>query len=296
MKTFEPLGAVYVFDVATGNWTEKQRMPRPAHHVMVAPLGGKTYVFGGFVGSEASGEKTAETGWQPIDDSWVFDPATGEWSLLASMPSPRGAGWAVALDGKIFVIGGVQANDRNDPAAPISPNSPQRVLGTVEEYDPASDTWHRRSPMPTARNHFIAEAVDGKIYAVGGRLGAAHITVADDTNVIEAYDPANDQWLDKGRAPIRRSGMASGVLDGKIYVAGDEYQDWEGAKAFWAVQAYDPAIEHWENLPRMRVAHHGCAAGLVGNNLHVVGGGFQSDGMPTVNTKTPVHEVLQIGP
>jgi N-acetylneuraminic acid mutarotase len=120
------------------------------------------------------------------------------------------------------------------------------------------------------------------------------ITMADDTNVIEEYDPAKDQWSDKGRAPIRRSGMAGGVYNGRIYVAGGEYQDWEGAKAFWAVQIYDPTSGRWEDLPRMQLAHHGFAAGFIGNTFHVAGGGFQSDGMPTVNTKTAVHEVLQI--
>lgn len=208
------------------------------------------------------------------------------------MPTPRGAGWAVAVGNKIYVIGGVQANIRGEPAAPISPDTPQHVLGTVEEYDPASNRWTSRAPVPTPRNHFVAEAVDGKIYAIGGRIGAAHITVADDTDVVEEYDPASDQWSYKGRAPMRSSGMVAAVHDGKIYVAGGEYQDWEGAKALWAVQAYDPHSDRWDNLPRMRLAHHGFAGGFIGNSLHVVGGGFQSDGMPGVNTKTPEHEVL----
>ena len=137
--------------------------------------------------------------------------------------------------------------------------------------------------------------VGGKIFAIGGRIGAAQITIAEDTNVVEEYDPQADEWIDKGRAPIRRSGMAGDVHDGRIYVAGDEYQDWEGAKAFWAVQSYDPASGTWDNLPRMRLAHHGFAAGFIGDELHVAGGGFQSDGMSGVNTKTAVHEVLRVG-
>ena len=102
-------------------------------------------------------------------------------------------------------------------------------------------------------------------FSAGGRLGSAQITVADDTNVVEEYDPAMDQWVDKGRAPIRRSGSAGGVFDGKIYVAGGEYQDWEGAKAFWAVQSFDPTTGRWDNLPRMHLAHHGFAADFIGD-------------------------------
>ncbi len=148
--------------------------------------------------------------------------------------------------------------------------------------------------MPTPRNHLLAAAVNGQIYAIGGRLGSAQITVADDTDLVEAYDPAADQWKDQGRAPVRRSGMAGGVFNGKIYIAGGEFQDWEGAKAFWAVQRFDPSTGMWENLPRMQLAHHGFASGFVDGALHVAGGGFQSDGMPGVNTKTAEHEMLRL--
>jgi hypothetical protein len=167
------------------------------------------------------------------------------------------------------------------------------VLSTVEEYDPATNRWRSCAPMPTARNHLLAAAINDRIYAIGGRLGSAQITVAD-TNVVEEYDPSADQWNEKGRAPIRRSGVAGGAHNGKIYVAGGEFQDWEGAKAFWAVESFDPSNGRWETLPRMQLAHHGFAAGFIGNTFHVVGGGFQSDGMPGVNTKTAVHEMLQV--
>src|SRR5919204_89333 len=99
-------------------------------------------------------------------------------------------------------------------------------------------------------------------------------------NLRQRTNPARDQWIGKGRAPIRRSGMAGAVANGKIYVAGGEYQDWEGAKAFWAVQSYDPETGQWGTLPRMQLAHHGFAAGIIDGALHMAGGGFQSDGMP----------------
>ena len=147
--------------------------------------------------------------------------------------------------------------------------TPQLVLGTVEEYDPATNQWRSCASMPTPRNHLLAAAVNGKIYAIGGRIGSAQITVADDTNVVEEYDRSMDYWADKGRATIRRSGMAGGVYRGKIYLAGGEFQDWEGAKAFCALQSFDPSNGHWETLPRMQLAHHGFAAGFIENTFHV---------------------------
>ena len=45
--------------------------------------------------------------------------------------------------------------------------------------------------MPTPRNHTGAGVVNGKIYVIGGRIGAF---VAASTNLanVEAYDPATD--------------------------------------------------------------------------------------------------------
>lgn len=287
-KSGGPIGAVYVFDPASNTWTAKGPMPIPAHHIMTTAVKGKIYVFGGFVKPQTG------AGWQPTSNSWAYDPATERWEKLAPLPTPRGAGWAVEMAGKIYVIGGAQANVRGNPTATLLPDTPQLVLGTVEEYDSAANSWRTCAPMPTPRNHLLAAAVGGKIYAIGGRIASARITSADDTNVIEVYDPATDQWTDAGRAPIRRSGMAGGVYQGKIYVAGGEYQDWEGAKAFWAVESFDPSTGRWDTLPRMQLAHHGFAAGFLGDSFHVVGGGFQSDGMPGVNTKTAAHEVLEL--
>jgi N-acetylneuraminic acid mutarotase len=286
-QTSKPLGIVYMFDPSTGRWTEKKPMPIPAHHIMVAPLNDKIYVFGGFT-SPPSGR-----GWAATDRAWVYDPANDSWTELPKMPTARGAGSAVELNGKIYVIGGARANAK-DVSAAMTPDSPQLVLGTVEEFDSSTREWRSRASMPTPRNHLLAAAADGKIYAIGGRVGSAQITVADDTDVVEAYDPLADQWSNRGRAPLRCSGMTGGAHDGEILMAGGEYQDWEGAKACWAVESFDPRSGAWNQLPRMRLAHHGFASGFLGDTMHVVGGGFQSDGMPGVNTKTDEHEVLSL--
>src|SRR5689334_17196163 len=59
--THRPLGLVYAFDPASQQWSQRKGPPEPAHHVMVAPLDGKIYVFGGFVHPSSSDERTAET-------------------------------------------------------------------------------------------------------------------------------------------------------------------------------------------------------------------------------------------
>src|SRR2546423_12290840 len=59
---------------------------------------------------------------------------------------------AVEAGGKIYVVGGCASGRLND----------------VEEYDPASNTWTTKAPMPTARYGLAAAEAGGKIYAIGG--------------------------------------------------------------------------------------------------------------------------------
>jgi N-acetylneuraminic acid mutarotase len=133
--------------------------------------------------------------------------------------------------------------------------------------------------MPTPRNHTTAAAVNGKIYVIGGRVGAAFIGLASDISVVEEYKPATDKWSSpRARMPTARSALGSGAINGKVYVAGGEFQDPHMMATFKAVEAYDPASDSWSIMPSMPVSRHGLAAGVIGNRLILVGGDVQSSG------------------
>lgn len=285
-----PTGYNWEYDPAADKWTARKAMPRPAHHIMIAPYDNKLYVFGGFV------RPAAGPGWQPIANAWVYDPAADSWKGLAPMPTPRGAGQAVALGGKLYVLGGASSNKPGAPGDPIGLGSPdQIVLGTVEAYDPGTNSWTTRAPMQTPRNHFLAAAANGKIYAVDGRTGSCFVTKSGSTDLVEAYDPKTNLWTLLGRDVVPRGDDSGAVHDGSIYVAGGEGQDFARKYVFWLTEALNPATGRWTQLPHMQVARHGFAAAVVGDQLHVMGGGFQSDGMPRVDTATATHEVLGLG-
>ena len=284
-----PTGYNWMYDEAANKWVEKAKMPVPAHHIMTAMLHHKIYVFGGFV------RPPTVLAWQPTNRSWEYDPMADTWKEQAPMPTPRGAGAAVEVGGKIYVIGGGRSNKPNDMGAPIPLGSvDQLVVGTVEEYDPATNTWRERSPMPTARNHYMAAAVDGKIYAIDGRIGTVFVSKSDTIDLVEAYDPATDHWAFAGRAPTTRGDVTGDVLNGLIYVGGGEFQDFQRKMTFWAMEVFNPKTGGWSELPHMLVARHGFGAAVVGHKLHVVGGGFQSDGMPGVDPTTATHEVIDL--
>jgi N-acetylneuraminic acid mutarotase len=283
---WKPIGMVYEYDPATNQWTKKKAMGLASHHVAFTEYRGKIYAFGGFVPPESGPQ-----GWVPINNAWEYDPKTDTWKALAPMPSKRGSALAAVADDKIYVIGGAATIPGSKEAA-VYPTHPHTSVGTVEEYDPAANTWRERSAMPTPRNHAAVGAVNGKIYVIGGRVGAAFIGLASDISVVEEYDPATDQWSGpRARMPIARSALGAGVYAGRIYVAGGEYQDPHMMATFRAVEAYDPASNTWTEMPPMPVSRHGLAVGVIGNRLHVISGDVQSAGTG-IEVSTGEHDVF----
>jgi N-acetylneuraminic acid mutarotase len=285
---WKPIGMVYEHDPPTDRWAKKKPMPLLSHHVALAEYRGKIYAFGGFV-LPASGPPA----WAPIDNAWEYDPAADTWKALAPLPSKRGSAVAAVAGDKIYVIGGATTPPGSKETA-VHPARPHVSVGTVEEYDPATNSWRQRSPMPTPRNHATAGVVNGKIYVIGGRVGTAFITAgSSNVDVVEEYDPAADAWGSaRARMPSARSAMASGVHGGRIYVTGGEGQNAQMMYTFRALEAYDPASNSWTVLPSLPVSRHGLAGAVIGNRLHIVSGDVQSAGTG-VQVHSDAHDAFE---
>ena len=149
---------------------------------------------------------------KPASSSAVASENT--WTTKTSAPF-AGRCEAAVVNGKIYVFRG-GANDEYDPStdnwttkAPM-PSTSWDEAGVVVngkiyvlansvpyEYDPETDTWKTGEPMPTARSQFRAEAVNGKIYVISGRTGEMYSTI----KTTEVYDPASDTWETKAEIP-----------------------------------------------------------------------------------------------
>lgn len=287
---WKPKGLVYEYDQAKDTWTKKKNMPIPSHHIALAELNGKIYVIGGFKYPDSG-----PTAWQPMDNVFEYDPAADTWKALAPLPGKRGAPAATVHEGKIYVIGGAGLHPGSTETV-VHPARPHRALSTNEVYDPASNTWQSRQPMPTARNHGAIGTVNNKIYYLGGRIGAAFITRAVNVGIVEEYDPVLDQWgALKASMPNPRSAVAWGMYKGKIYVAGGEERasgPWQ--RTFRAVEAYDSRTNRWELLPDMEFPRHGLAGDIVNGKFHLVSGDAASGGAPGTHIDSDVHEVIDL--
>jgi hypothetical protein len=91
----------------------------------------------------------------------------------------------IAVDGKIHVIGGRF-------------KGPADRTGLHDIYDPATDTWTARAPLPTPRSGLVGAYYHGLILVLGGELPPDHTFPEN-----EAFDPKN-QSLDHTGANATR--------------------------------------------------------------------------------------------
>ena len=124
------------------------------------------------------------------------------------------------------------------------------MVATHEVFDPQTGTWSEAAPLPTARDHMVVIAVDGKIHVIGGRFKGP----LDRTGLHEVYDPATDKWTSAAPLPTPRSGLASAYYHGLILVLGGELPP---DHTFAENEGYDPKTDRWTTLAPMPHGRHG---------------------------------------
>jgi N-acetylneuraminic acid mutarotase len=161
-----------------------------------------------------------------------YDPTIDTWTIKESMPTPRTSFGIAVIENKIYIIGGT-----------IGFNSTTQEVITCsfnQVYDPITDSWETKEPMPTNRSQLDANVVDGKIYLIGGRTGGQYTTAA----LNQVYDPKTDTWTTKEPIPYPVVEYASAVVDGKIYVIGGQ-DEFNNPMNLDLTQIYDPETDTW---------------------------------------------------
>jgi len=148
-----PRGADFaVYDTANNQWSTLPNLPTARNHLAVCAIDGKVYVAGGRIEAGFGGPMT--------NVLEVFDPATGQWSTRAPMPTTRGGINGIAVDGCFFVWGG---------EGPVGAANPNGMFNQMEMYHAAMNRWYRLEPLPTAVHGVTGAAcVNGFIHAPGG--------------------------------------------------------------------------------------------------------------------------------
>lgn len=122
----------------------------------------------------------------------------------------------VAVDGKVYVLGGLTKGAPRDSAMYVLDLAGQRK-------------WEPCAPMKDARIEFACGVLKGKIYVFGGSFLSKPVLGS------EVYDPVTDQW-----SPIRpmnsmRCNQRVEALGEEVFVLGGEFSDrknfgWRGGR------------------------------------------------------------------
>jgi hypothetical protein len=140
-------------------------------------------------------------GGRSLADLHIYDVATDSWSTGPSMSVPRDHLGAAVVNGKLYAIGGRNADSF--------------ILATVEIYDLAANTWSRGPDLQVARSGHAVAAANGKIYAFGGE-GAPY--PKGTFPEVEEFDPATNAWKFVAPMPTPRHGIQAATFGDRIHV------------------------------------------------------------------------------
>lgn len=205
----------------------------------------------------------------------------GRWSRGADAALARQEIYPTAVDGTIYVAGGVLSDKPGFTAA-------------FEAYDVAADTWSTLAPLPEGRHHIALAPAAGRIYGLGGFSGEIPHWRAHDT--VFVYDPASDRWSPGPTMPQARAEGVSAVIDDRIYMIGGRTPARPDAAHFRdhadtnRGDVLDVRSGQWQRIADAPSERNSAAAAVIGNRIYVVGGRQlvkQPDGsQKTVNVAT----------
>ncbi|MEU1203636.1 carboxypeptidase regulatory-like domain-containing protein [Streptomyces sp. NPDC005813] len=220
----EPRRSGYVYAPGAASWSPIADLPQPRASAAGAFVDGTLYVAGGTYVPERgqSGIVTATT--------YAYHPGSDSWSRVADLPEPLESAFAAVLDGKLYVVGGINAHSS--------------VSSAVYRYDPARDTWSRMADYPAALHSGGCGGVVGAIVCAGGQ----------DREVVAAtylYHPRTDTWSRGADMPYAVSGASYSSANGRLQaVGGLAYGPVSHAvERTDRVVQYDPVADVWTQLP-----------------------------------------------
>jgi N-acetylneuraminic acid mutarotase len=204
-----------------------------------------------------------------------LDVATGEWSVCTSMTNRRGTfkTEAVALGGLVVVVSG----DDDD------------AVGTLEAYDPLTDTWEDLPPLPQ-RLMLVAAASEGKKLYISGGIDKATGQYSDAVFCLNKAGNPGEEWTTlKSKLLSPRVGHASASINGALWIAGGQFADSDnGSSSASSVEVYDLESQKWVKGPSMIAERIWFRLLVIQDTLYAIGGDVDSKG----SSLTPTIERL----
>jgi len=277
---------------AGATWAAETSLPAKRGDLACAVSGDKIYVFGGYYDV---GENFAN----PAYFSTVYEgDATASpsltWTVKTAMPTARGDMAAVTLsDGSILVIGGEQIYPGDVTKTKIA-------MHEVERFDPATNAWVKKAPMPAGRFRFAA-AVDYNdyVHVLGGHQSChtddGYGSVCSSADYQFTSDQAHDVYYDTPSTTIGTGQWAAEVLTNprtvprlsdnvaiyynyNIYLIGGlDSTSVTPASVRAEVHIYNTLTQVWSTGASLPAVRDRYGAALMDGKIYVMGGRDQAD-------------------
>ncbi|GLE52716.1 serine/threonine-protein kinase [Mycobacterium montefiorense] len=240
------LKSVSVFDLMSKTWSGLPDMATARHGMAVAAVEKSVYAIGG---SGAIGDSQAMSTAEVLKlPARKIQPAA-QWRSLPDAPTARlMMAWAV-LNGKIWIMGGLQ----NGVA-----------LQTVESYDPKTGAWETGPPLPIPLHHAAAATYRGEVVVLGG----ATENIAEGSNKVFALRGGN--WVELPSLTHPRAAPAAAVVGDKLVAVGGQ----NAKQMVPQTEVFDGSS--WKDAADMPTPREHLAAVSDGTYVYTIGGRFLS--------------------
>jgi len=192
---------VWIFNIQNKTWRQGPKLPRPFAGGGAALVGNTIHVFGGLdaqaqcdVNFHYTYNLQSNNGWNDITSQ-------------AGMPLPRNHFSTIAVNNKIYALGGQNTHGGCGN---------RRITQTnhAHVFNPANNQWTRLPDLPFARSHAEPSTFEngGLIYMVGG---------ATNGNMVITYNPSSNKWNVRNdlTLPVQLLAPAARIFGNRFVVA-----------------------------------------------------------------------------
>ncbi|XP_051881656.1 kelch-like protein 24 [Pristis pectinata] len=217
------------YNPGTGEWTQLAKIPDyTKSEFAVCILKNDIFLSGGHLYSK---------------DVWMYNSLLNVWLRVAPLNKGRWRHKMVALQGKIYAVGGFNGFSR---------------ISSVECYDPSLNCWSLRTPLLEAVSSAAVTVCLNKVHVIGGALNDKL-----NSTKVQSFDPLKDEWTFTTTTPFAQRCINAVSLNDSFYVMGGLME---------CVYKYDPKQDIWTVLTHSTGPLENSGLTVCNGMLYILGG------------------------
>ena len=159
---------IAAYNPATNAWEIKNNWASPRNSMASGVINGKVYLAGGRTGYGAT-----------LAINQEYDPTLDTWATKAPLIQHRNVATSAVYNNRLYVFGGASKTSESQTT----------ILSSVEAYDPVSNIWENKSPLPFPISQGRAVVKDDNIYILTCLSTQGSLF----THILK-YNPPADNW------------------------------------------------------------------------------------------------------